>query len=521
MRLSRCAGHSWSGRVARRAGRPAAASALLLMLLLPALLLARPSHAAGVRLNHDGVSTFARPAPPPGPPPAPALAQAHIRFVRSGAHTYVPPTFLGLSMELSHLCYFLNHQQSDPAIPHLMRTVGLTVLRVGGTSEDFARWAPKGRPTCASLIDFRSSVLTRSLIRRFYRFVRKERLRVIWGLNLLARNPRLYAREATYVKYVLGHRLMGLEIGNEPDTYSDAGLRPRRYTELDFRREWDRYRKAIESNARGAPLVGPSTCCDGDHWYGQFVFQSRASSLRLATAHYYAINPGLTGLPVPTIRQLLSAALMRRTARVLTRSVSAARRKRLPFRIDESNSVSAGGVFGVSDSFGAALWGLDYLFTALDRGVAGIDIQEGEGEAPYSPIRLSTGTAQSMYYAMLLFHLATRGSPETIPLKLSSSANVTAYALRTHSGKLRLVVVDKDIRQGAKIHVQLPRSYREGRVLLLRAPSASATGKITLAGSGVAADGTWKPRSVRSHHLHGRSFSISLNPASAALVTFS
>jgi hypothetical protein len=40
-------------------------------------------------------------------------------------------------------------------------------------------------------------------------------------------------------------------------------------------------------------------------------------------------------------------------------------------RIDECGSYSAGGVVDVSDAFGAALWSLDFMFTAAQNGLRG------------------------------------------------------------------------------------------------------------------------------------------------------
>jgi hypothetical protein len=46
----------------------------------------------------------------------------------------------------------------------------------------------------------------------------------------------------------------------------------------------------------------------------------------------------------------------------------------IPLRIDEANSVSCGGVQGVSNTFGSALWATGYLGQAMAAGAAGINL---------------------------------------------------------------------------------------------------------------------------------------------------
>jgi len=56
--------------------------------------------------------------------------------------------FLGLSIELQHLCYLLSTEQRNAAIVNLLRGLDLGNMRIGGTSQDRAVWKPKGRVSC-------------------------------------------------------------------------------------------------------------------------------------------------------------------------------------------------------------------------------------------------------------------------------------------------------------------------------------------------------------------------------------
>jgi len=49
----------------------------------------------------------------------------------------------------------------------------------------------------------------------------------------------------------------------------------------------------------------------------------------------------------------------------------------LPYRICETNSFYGGGKPGVSDTFGSALWALDYMFTLASESCAGFNMETG------------------------------------------------------------------------------------------------------------------------------------------------
>ncbi len=451
----------------------------------------------------------ASPAAPPGPLPA------RVTFPSNEGTRPVPANFLGLSLETSELCQFLRLRQKNPANLTLLRNLGLGVLRIGGTSEDSTRWEPNGRASCY----FDQSVFNKSLIRRFATFSNAFHWRVIWGLNLGANDPPAAMAEAAYVESELGPNLLGFEIGNEPDLYSQIPLRHVGYSVSDFETEWSSYSRLLRANVPGVQLVGPSTAYLD--WFRSFVLSRTSLGLSIATHHFYPTQIGSRGNRAPTITNLLSKAVMANTATLLSKTVAIAAERGLPVRFDESNSVASGGLEGVSDSFAAALWAADYLLTALDRGVVGVDVHEGEGENPYSPILFSTASAQSMYYAMLFFQLATAGSLRTVPVDLSSTANVAAHATETKSGQLRLAILNKGLQGKATVQITLPQSYSSARTLKLSAPSAGATSNITLGGSRVLRDGTWSARTSTTQSIRGRDFTVTVGPASAQLITFS
>jgi len=66
-------------------------------------------------------------------------------------------------------------------------------------------------------------------------------------------------------------------------------------------------------------------------------------------------------------------------------STSYAQRKGKKMLMFETNTASCGGFLGVSDSFGAALWGLDYAMQLAYANFSGVLFHVGGLRAYYNP----------------------------------------------------------------------------------------------------------------------------------------
>ena len=84
----------------------------------------------------------------------------------------------------------------------------------------------------------------------------------------------------------------------------------------------------------------------------------------LLTHHYYADGPA--GAPRVSLPKLLQSS--RQLPPLLERLAQYSRRYRLPYRIVKTNSIYDEGQPGVSDTLGAALWGLELMFQAAAAG---------------------------------------------------------------------------------------------------------------------------------------------------------
>jgi hypothetical protein len=239
------------------------------------------------------------------------------------------------------------------------------------------------------------------------------------------------------------------------------------------------------------------------------------------------------------------------------------------FGISECNSIGGGGRAGISNTYGSALWVIDFLLASargysngLPSGGHGsqfVCINVGDhysvetgphgGGNYYSPIYYKGGTVlgvMPIFYGMLFVGkhlgpgelyttsaLTEKGAPDR-PLEM----NVSTYALhQPDTGGLKLVVVNKDFT--AKAHlamtVTLPVSYKNAELILLtQGPggatlpdiaaypaTAGAQAGVTIQGETVRSNGDYSPGRPYTLSPSGNTVSFYVPALSAVLVQLS
>ena len=426
----------------------------------------------------------------------------------------IPADFLGFSYEKAVLAD-THFRPNNTEMINLYRNLGGGVLRFGGNRVEKTYW----RGTNSAAPNDGKQFIGPVALDNLYAFAKQTGWRVIHGLNLAANDPAMAADEATYALQVGGPTVLALEVGNEPDFYSRHGLRATNYLYRQYRSEAEAEQRVILAKSPNAPLAGPATTkfCT---WFPEFVADFK-DGLALATSHFYSLSARATDPRAPnfaTVENLLSAATRSNWLAVIGVPLKASRAAGIPFRLGECNSVSNGGTDGVSDVFASALWGADFLFDLAEQGVAGINFHGGFRDRGYRPFcfRGQHYHPHPLYYGMLLFHQAARG--RVVPVDCQTPANVTAHAVLGEDGKLRVVVINKDLKQRVIASVETGSPCTKAEVIHLTAPSVTAKEGVTLAGSVVAGNGTWKPQSGKHVTCVNGRCELSLPPASAALL---
>jgi hypothetical protein len=292
----------------------------------------------------------------------------------------VPRDFLGLSFELSSLRQIAGYADVGDLVT-LLRSLGPGVLRFGGVTAD-TRVAWTDEATARA--PWASGVLEAGDLRELASLAAKSRWHVLLTIGLGHYEPDAAAREAAAAKSTLGEWLQGIELGNEPNAYAQHGLRSEPWTVVQYDAQVATYRGTIEAAAPGIALAGPDVSGSGafESWgLGELINQRPA----LLTGHHYPL--GCEQHPAPTIARLLSRRIRRKEDASVLRYMSISEASELPFRLDETNTVSCGGVAGISDTFASALWAVSYLARTMRMGVAGINLQGNPADcAGYTPV---------------------------------------------------------------------------------------------------------------------------------------
>jgi hypothetical protein len=477
------------------------------------------SHAIGRRCFLGGATCGALGLFTGGPSWAQAGEQApdDARLVVSYTDVGVPlaPDFIGLSYESAILAAGDYFTPDNASVLGLIRALGDSgVIRIGGNTSERTLWRARAGPAAAD-----SLVITPASIDRLAAALRILGWKLIHGLNLARGTPEEAAEEAAYVARAVGPNLLAFQIGNEPDGFGRwAAERPPAYDAAAFLGEWRRFHTAVRARVPDARFAGPDVAAASD-WVAALA-AAHPEGLVLLTSHYYAEGPA--GAPDVTLTKLLRADAQP----TLDKLAGYSRSYQLPCRIVEANSVYNEGQPGVSDTLGAALWGLEFMFGAAAAGIVGVNLHGGVHNAradvdkAYTPIARGPGgrdLARPLYYGMLMFAQAARGA--LVPARLASDrSDLKAFAARAPDGILRICLINKDPRGGARVRIDPQRAFAAASVVRLSGPAIDATTGLTLGGSSVDEFGAWASALREVVSPAGGEFAVDLPPASAALV---
>lgn len=443
---------------------------------------------------------------------------AHIAVDTAKPGLAIPADFLGISYEKNALVE-PHFRPGNTVLINLHRNLGVGTLRLGGNKVELTRWQPEA----PAALDKATGLATigRATLDDLYGFLKATEWKCLHGLNLAGSQPASSADEAAYALKVGASSVLAFEVGNEPNLYTNHDLRKKGYDCATYLPEAVAAIRVIRARNPGVILAGPATARRTDHWFEDTVAGLKGQ-LQIGTSHLYALSGGSTNpksANFPSIENLLLPATMAKDVAMVDEHRLAAQGAGMRYRLAECNSVSNGGRTGVSDTFVAALWATDFLFSIAEHGADGINFHCNLKPGSYSPISWSktdgSYAVHPIYYALLAFKEAGQG--KIVPAAVKSAANVTAHAALGDDGKLRLILTNKDLTHGVSAHLSTGRS--KGHVLRLLAPAADAKTGITFAGSATGTDGKWTARQTEAITASGAELTVVLPPGSAAVVT--
>ncbi|MFL5829142.1 MAG: glycosyl hydrolase family 79 C-terminal domain-containing protein [Solirubrobacteraceae bacterium] len=468
-------------------------------------------------------------------PRSTTLPFAVVTVPGQGRAQAVPRSFLGLSTEYWTLPFYQGHLPLLERVLSLLHVSdgGPMIVRIGGDSADHTFWVTKMQPMPRWAFRIGPSWLRLPGL-----LAARDHVRLLLDLNLVTGSSPGAARWARAAnRYLPRGSIMGFEIGNEPDIYDrwqwlaqlgrgrEAAALPRRLSAGTYLNDFRAYAHVLAHVAPHVPLVAPALANPAVDvgWLGGLIAGAHPG-LGLVSVHRYPYSACVRrrSASYPSIPRVLSDNATVGLARSIAPAVRLAQHAHLPIRLTELNSVTCGGLRGVSDTFATALWAPDALFQLVKAGVDGANIHVRAFTANAAFVITRRGLiARPLLYGMILFARALGPDARLVPVRLSSShrsLQLKVWAIRVGPGVWHVLLISKGA-QGARVDLRLPASG-PATVQRLQAPTVSARGGMTLAGQQLDRAGRWRGSFVSQALAPGRGgYSVTVPRFSAALVT--
>lgn len=374
---------------------------------------------------------------PPAPSP-PIQTQFPVQLFSGGmANLSIPQSgaFVGFSVELSvaNQVFGSNGTHIDPTFLNLLANIkaraGYSVIRIGGNTQEKAVFFPEGLPDGKTIVktsvDVNNPTDTPTIdvgVDLLFAMANISSLvNSHWYIGLPfndTSNPRLGIAEAG--EQILSQYLLGFQLANEPDLYGDHGLRPPDYAPSDFINDYTVFMQAIQNDSNiknKSNIIGPSVCCN---WTPEQVFDAGfldqfGNDLAYIAVEHYAGTRCPDGHGVVTqsqdiIASYLSHDISTSIPQIYGNTANIAQQHQKPLIMMETNTASCGGFPGLSDSFGAALFGIDWSLQMAFANFSGAMMHLGGQNVYYNPFTPPPGslagkagwTIGPMYYASLI-----------------------------------------------------------------------------------------------------------------------
>ncbi|MDB5800711.1 MAG: hypothetical protein JWL63_1650 [Rhodocyclales bacterium] len=434
----------------------------------------------------------------------------------------IPADFVGISYEGRILLpdaaggHFLT--QSNTPLLTMFRTLGVKSIRVGGNSSE--------------LFDVNPTDADRTGL---FNFARTAGISVIFNLRTktstgVGANPNNEPQQVAIASTILRDHsdvLQAFELANEPDSSMT----------------WSVYKGLIDKvladiakqpNGTKARYTGPSATSGAVSTFpGNFAkAYALRGDIKFVSQHWYPAGDrnSVTDVVAKRAEMLNTATMHAKYSAFYDKFVPAVTGQNLRYRLEETNSLASGGKEEVSDTYTASLWMLDYMHWWATRSALGVNVHSGQNTvdkpnfytAITPAVRSSTYTARPVAYGMKAFDLGGHG--RVVPVQLSSgSLDMNAYGVLGSDGSLYVTLINKSFGSGAsnaKVTINPGAIYAAGQVWLMQAPANNIAAKtgMTLGGAAILGDGTWSGAPGAVPHGTGQSFTITVPPASAAVV---
>ncbi|GAM89515.1 hypothetical protein ANO11243_075540 [Dothideomycetidae sp. 11243] len=402
--------------------------------------------------------------------------------VPANVSAIVNPSFAGFGIEPSNLFSFTGYdtpnQLTFNLIANLVNYTGAPPhLRIGGNTADYMvfsedqqqyTWITNPNSTGQGAIASDSMLIGPKFFEAANRFPRGTP--VTWALNLAYEESDYQARLLTMAQQLVtgipNLKLVSIEIGNEPDLYLANGFRTGAWTGQVYLQQWmDRAQSIWDEVLK--PLNIPSNFFEPGttaSTIGTTFMISELETMGAATKangsdqtfvsswnqHDYYYYIGVSTYPL-TLQTFMTLATTESQFAAWQTQVLQADLTPYPYALREMCSVGPIGYQGVTDTFGAALWTLNFFLYAATLNIISVQMHQTDNSNASAWLPLAMYGRQPFvrpnYYGWAAFDQIIGPSCQTqiAPYDVSALSvpyrdSVRAYSVY-QAGKLATIVV--------------------------------------------------------------------------------
>ncbi|KAG8988917.1 hypothetical protein FRB90_002499, partial [Tulasnella sp. 427] len=426
--------------------------------------------------------------------------------------------FLGFSVELSVAAMLILRPEFLNYCAILQARGGSVTIRVGGNTQDKAILAVDGNPSGKTIDKYKGTDASPTetpdvhfTLDLFYAMASISKLvKANWFFGIPFISVDSDGNAGLVVQYsrqILGSNLLGLQLANEPDLYGPHLKKQADYSEQNF---FDDTKTMIQKLPITDPiLTGPSVCCmwDTNTVLNDGYLENFKDQLAFVDVMHYPNNNCAQGADAIVPQDIFPAYLNHQrvqnvvTPYASTAQLSLAAGKQMMMM--ETNTASCGGFPGVSDSFAASLWGVDYGLQMAYNNFTYALFHFGGQNVYYNPFtppptnmtKYRQWTTGAIFYSNIVVAeaLGKSGHSQVMDLQLdNNNENRAGYAIYEQGVATRAVFINYVSNPGASDYtVQLAIGGQQTnlpsktplsvRVKYLRADSVSVKYNITWA----------------------------------------
>ena len=442
----------------------------------------------------------------------------------------IPADFLGLSLEMSSIEAGNNNgaawlSGNSTAYSTMVQKIGVGSIRIGGNSAERQPYASAqdGANVDAFVNQIGGELIWTVPVKQFYN--QSSSVSYVSGLY----NDQHVAHNYSFPT--------NIEVGNEPDNSEDVSGSA--ISQSTWQSRYDGFSNAFRSQINSGILsTGPSTagCCTfSTDFINDATYQgSLKSTIGYVTTHYYPAGDAANfGSISAGDSKILAASLDASYQSFYSNFNDNASNSGYNVRIEETNSAYGGSNNGVTNSYAAALWAMDYFcYMAYKTNLAGMNLHTGpigSNSGSYnaiSPVGVASSyTLEGPGYGLWAFHYGSQGQPLATTVSNPSNANVAAYGLLESNGGETVHIINKTFGSGAvnvTATITPGGTYTQAAVIVLKQANNDVTAQsgITFGGAAMNSDGTWSGGYGAPSTLTNGTFTFTLPAAQAAIVHF-